>query len=279
LQRVLKATTTTLSVTFTVDGIPTDPSPATATVTITRADGTVIVTSGTAVRTGAGVFTYTLSSAQTTNLDILTAAWTSSLGTISTITEIVGGFLFTIADARADSTLSDVAKYPTALIQAARTVAEEVLERACGVAFVPRYHRETLDGSGTTDLAPSWPRVSSVTAASVDGTALAAGDLTGLVAYSSGGIYNLNGWYGGRGNVTISYTHGYPYAPGRVGLAALKLARRYLVDSPVSDRATSMSTPDGGTQFFVTAGVRSAITDIPEANAVIQEYSLIPAIA
>ncbi len=91
---------------------------------------------------------------------------------------------------------------------------------------------------------------------------------------SDGRVYREGGWTAGRRNVVITGTRGYPYPPPRVGRAALLLAKRFLVDSPHSDRATSITTEDGTTQFLVTAGVRQAVTDVPEANAVIEEYGL-----
>ena len=109
--------------------------------------------------------------------------------------------------------------------------------------------------------------------------------------YDDGRLYLATGWSTGwsasspgaatrgRRNVVIKGTYGYPYPPPRVSRAALLLAKRFLVDLPVSDRATSLTTQDGTTQFLVTAGVRQAITDVPECNAVIREYGVRQAFA
>lgn len=185
---------------------------------------------------------------------------------------------FTVAEARTASylggALSSATTYPDTVIEAMRTAVQDALENACGVAFTPRTVTEVFDGSGTTSLLLKWPRVTAVSAASVGGTALTASELTALKTYADGRVYNSNRWATGYGNVSITYTHGYATVPGRVKRAALLLTRRFLIDSPVSDRATSMTGQDGTTQFLVTAGVRNAIFDVPEANAIFLEYGM-----
>ena len=273
-QRVLKDTNVTLNVFFQVDGADTDPSPDAATVTITRDDGTAIVSAASATPSGTGGFLYTLSAGQNDRLDTLTARWTSALGTLETTTEVVGGFLFTVAQARALNPLSDTVRYTTQRVLDARTMVETALEDACGVAFVPRYRRESVNGSGSTELGLAMPRVRAIRAGTLDGTALTVDELAAIVPSGPGIVYTANRWTRGFGNYQISYEHGYDTPPPRVSNAALLLARRYLVDSPVSDRATSLTTEDGTTQFLVTAGVRQAVFDIPEANAVVAQYAL-----
>lgn len=186
---------------------------------------------------------------------------------------------FTVAEARTATylggALSNATTYPDAMISAMRVAVEDALERACGVAFEPRtVMNERHDGTGQSDLLLKWPRPTTVTAASIGGTALTAAELADVVPYDDGRLYRSSGWAPGRGNVLVSYTHGYPIVPGRVKRAALLVTRRFLVDSPVNDRATNLVTQDGATQWLVTAGVREAIFDIPEANAVISEYDM-----
>ena len=270
-QRVLVNTPTTLTVVFEVDGVATDPSPATATVTITRADGTPLLTDEPATRTAVGTFDVSLTAAQNDRVDALTVAWTSSLGTLTTFVEIVGGFLFTIAEARMTKPLDDVATHPSQRIIDARTLAETALEEACSVAFVPRYFTERLDGKRDTDLLLSTVRPLTITACTVDGVTVAPSELE---LYADGRVYRQAGWGTLRRGVTITGTHGYASPPPRVSRAAILLAKRFLIDSPVSDRATSLTTEDGTTQFLVTAGVRQAVFDIPECNAVVELYGL-----
>ena len=187
---------------------------------------------------------------------------------------------FTVAEARSASflggALSDVTKYPDADIDAMRVAVEEALEHACGVAFVQRDASENLDGTGGFDLFLPYPRPQSVTSCSIGGLALTSDQLAALVLYRDGRVYNPSTWPRGRGNVAIVYQHGYLDVPGRVKRAAMILTRRFLVDSPVSDRSTTLINPDGTTQYMVTAGVRDAIFDVPEANAIVNEYGVGP---
>lgn len=278
MQRIVRGLSATLSYTFYSDGTATNPSPDATTVTITRDDGTAIVT-GAAATEGAtaGVVTYTLTPAQTATLDILTVAWTATFGgqaqTFTDIVEVAGGVLFTIAQARAVSPLNDTSTYTTARIVEARTMVETALEDACGVAFVPRYKRQFVSGNGrSTVILP--PRTTAIRSVTLDGAVVSQGYVDTMRLLPTGEVYYPSWWSQGYANYEIAFEHGYDYPPPRVTHAALKLAKRYLVDSPVSDRATTLTTEDGTTQFLVTAGVRQAVFDIPEANAVVDQYSL-----
>jgi hypothetical protein len=271
MQRLLTGTPATISMTLRVDATATDPSPDSATITITRADGTVMVAAAAATNSGTGVFSYALSAAQLATLDELTVQWVSALGTVTDTVEVVGGFHFALSEARALKPMDDAATYSAARLTQARTLAETALEDACMVPFVPRYFRWRLDGNGRCDLMLPRSRPLTVTTATVDGAALTVGDLE---LYEDGRVYSPNGWASGRRNVIIAGTYGYPFPPPRVARASMLLAKRFIVDSPVNDRATSLTTEDGTTSYLVTAGVRSAITDVPEANAVIEIYGM-----
>lgn len=291
--RVVQGRSATLAHTFYSDGVATDPSPDAATIGITREDGAILVAAGTpATEVGTGTVSYTLTPAQTALLDVLTVTWTAVFGAQSqsfvTRVEIRGDVLFSIADARLLSPLGNTTTYPAARIATARTLAETALEEACRVPFAPTYFRVTLDGDSRTDLLLPIVLPLTVTTATVDGQTV---DPTTIGLYDDGRLYLATGWSTGwsanspgaatrgRRNVIIKGTYGYPYPPPRVSRAALLLAKRFLVDLPVSDRATSLTTQDGTTQFLVTAGVRQAVFDVPECNAVIREYGVRQAFA
>jgi hypothetical protein len=95
---------------------------------------------------GTGKVSFTLTPAQTAQLDRLTVTWTASFGgqpqTFTDIVEVAGDVLFTIDQARA--ALGDPA-YDAAKIRDARTRAEQEIERALNYALVPRYETATLD--------------------------------------------------------------------------------------------------------------------------------------
>lgn len=275
-ERVLQATSATISATFQVDGVATDPSPDTATIKITRADGSTLLAETAASPTGVGKFSYTLTPTHTALLDELSVAWkatlNASLQTLTTTVEVVGGFLFSIAQIRqAPYELLEV-DYPNDLVADARTLAEQRIEDACGVAFVPRYRRETLSGLGGPVLLVGSPRIRSLRTATVDGTDLTVGEL-GEVTYSAAGTayWTNNRWANGVNNVTVAYEHGFDSVPAPVSRAALILAKHYLTDTPFDDRHTSISTEDG-TFTLATPGLRGSITGLPEVDQIIGQY-------
>lgn len=186
---------------------------------------------------------------------------------------------FTVAEARALAPLQDMGKYPDADIDAMRVAVEEALEHACGVAFVPRVTTpitEILDGDGTDEIVlKDWARPITISAATVSTIALTSDQLAALVLSADGTIYSPALWTRGRRNVSITYTHGWPAVPGRVKRAAIRGTKRFLVDTPVNDRAISIvNSEDGTVQRLVTAGVGAAIFDIPELNAIVNEYGV-----
>lgn len=281
MERYLKATAATTSVTFQEDGVTVDPG--TVTLTLTREDGTVIASAQATSGTGAAARTFNLTAAtHLASLDVLRLDWYSATkGTLTTYAEVVGGFLFSVAELRA--LLPNTDTYPTADLITGRTLAEQALEDACGVPFVPRYFRVKVDGSGHEDLLlPPRPlSITSVTTgatSSSDGTALTAAELEDLRLYDDGRLYHSAGWIAGRGNVEIKGTHGYPRPPARVSRAALKLAERFLRDTPLSEMMTSYSGPDGTTQHMGSEGTRQRIAlkifDVPEAETVLNLYGL-----
>jgi hypothetical protein len=145
VQRILQNTSADLPAVVTVAETGTDPTPDSATVTITRADGTVVVQDAVANNGMNGGFVYPLSPAQTALLDTLTAVWTFTYGglvqQLRTQAEVVGGYHFTLGQLRQLAPLSDASTYTTAKLIEARTLAETTIEQECGRAFVPRYWR------------------------------------------------------------------------------------------------------------------------------------------
>ena len=272
MDRVLVDTPATISNSWYSDGVIADPG--TTTIGITAADGTVVQAAGTATTgSGAAARTYALTTTHTANLDLLTVTWTTqNFGVAVTYVEVVGGFLFSVADARAISPLNNTTTYPTAKIVAVRTLVEEAIEDACGVAFVPRYRRETLSGLGEPDLPLGRAQIRSVRTASIDGEALSSDDLELVLPHSTRYLNYENNWDTGYGNVIVGYEHGFDFPPARITRAALMLAKRWLVEGPIDDRATSLITEDG-TFALVTPGLRGALFDVPEVNAAIEEYN------
>jgi hypothetical protein len=131
LQRIVRGRSATLTHTFYSDATATDPSPDTTTVTITRADGTAVVTGAAATEAGTGVVTYTVTPAQTALLDRWTVTWTATFGGQSqpfvSYVEVAGDVLFSLAEARAVAPLNNTTTYTTAAIVAMRTSVEQAI--------------------------------------------------------------------------------------------------------------------------------------------------------
>lgn len=253
MDRILQSTASTIQVTFNVDGVPTTSATA-VTVTITRDDGTAMVTNAaTTAGAGTGVYQYTLTAAQTAQLDVLTAAWsgtiTGNAQTLKTTVEIVGGFMFTIDQARTamgDATLS------AAKIAEARTYAETELEGELNYAVVPRYARDTPIAGPSYGL---WlrPFLRSVRGATVAGVALTSTELTSLVL-NQGFVYGFS-WprpllstTAPPSPVTIRYEHGLDIPPPGATRAALAVAVEFLgggTTGSIDPRAESIITDDG----------------------------------
>lgn len=277
MQRIVRGLSSTLSHTFYSDGVATNPSPDTATVGITRDDGTVLVASGTAATEGGtGVVTYTLTPAQTALLDILSVSWTATFGgqaqTFTDTVEIAGGVLFAISDARLFSPLEDTVKYTTSRIVTARTVAEGRLESRCGVAFVPRYAREFFDGTGGRGLMLP-PRTTAIRSVKVDGVAVT--DISGIRLARTGRASWASGWARGDSNYEIVYEHGFDDGATRMeaGIHALTLAKHHLVHGPIDDRATNVVTEDASFAL-ATPGMRGSSFGLPDVDAFVKHANL-----
>jgi hypothetical protein len=266
MDRVLQNTPTVLTVTFYVDGVATDPTPQTVTVTLTRADGTNVVTAAAATRVSAGVYSYPLSAAVTATLDQLAGTWVSTnLGTLTSEHEIVGGYLFTVSQLRAfsNNAFADTVKYPTAELVRIRTDVEVALERELGYALVPRYERATVTAqSQYIQLKPYTRTIRSLSSAgaTIDTSALPLSE-TGYVA----GTYN---W-----PVVVGYEHGLDAnsdTTRRMQRAGLMLAKAWLQDSPVDDRASTFSSVDGGTYGLVVPGRGGSTFGVPDVDVAVE---------
>lgn len=272
MDRVQQGTSVTIAHTFTVDGVAADPTPDSATIEILRGDGTELVPAGTnATNAGPGKFTYTLTPTQTAQLDLLTVKWTATFGQLQTMTsrvEIVGGFLFTVAEARALKPLGNAEMYPLAALLTARTLAEQTLEEVCNVAFVPRYRRERAIPVRHGHVRVKGRDIRAIRDLTVDDVALTVDELAAITVpreFTIAGVSKTGSRY------VIGYEHGHDFPPEQARRIALRLAKRYLVETPIDERASSMTTDDG-TISLVTPGLRGMLFDIPEANAFVQVY-------
>lgn len=254
MQLVLRNADSKIRTTFTgPDGeVATPTSPK---VTIVRdSDGETIADAASATVESGGVASYTISAEDIPEVDRLTVAWSAADASApNDVVEVVGGFLCSLEAIDPDADPSDSRRL--------REQAELWLEDACGVAFRPRYERETIDARGSTSLLLSRPLVSAVLSASDDGTAIDVDDLTVGEVVSQPSCFT--------GLVDIAYAHGYAAPPEPIKRAVIKLAQ--FASSGDSDRVTRFAEDDQ--QFWLTVGgVGGAATSIPEVNAAIEAY-------
>lgn len=243
-----------------------------------------------AIRDGAGVSALTQTTATTiTNgiayeaaysvldaLDTYTCTWTGMKSAAAkewtSIVELCGGYLFEIADMRAfDSAFTSSATISDAKMRAARTAAEQRLEQACRVAFVPRARRLTLTGNGTSSFFLPDNAVRRVVSLSVDDVAFTAGELTELDVREWGRVTRGDGLtFEDGSSIEVFYEHGLDYPDAPVVQAAMLLAREYLVRSALSSRATVEATDVGF--FRVSVAGPDRPTGLPEVDAVISDF-------
>jgi hypothetical protein len=246
-------------------GAPLASPPSSPLVTVTNDAGLTLGSDIPAAPTlNAGEYTVTLTNAMTTQLDRLRLNWTSGgFGTQSTYVDVVGGFFFTIAELRASSPqLASTTTFTTTRLLEARTSVEDALEKVLGFAMVPRFRTQTLTGWARTEwplLNELWPYVRVIRTIVVDEVA---------IEPAAFGGYD---WPPGYSTVEVAYEHGLDEPGPRWKRYALMLAKNWLLDSPIDDRASTFSSVEGGTYGLVTPGLRGSIFGIPEVDAAVNE--------
>lgn len=267
-EHVLKNTSATLSMTFS------SAPDAGVTVTITDAAGAAVVTDE-ATTVAGSTASYLLD--PQAEVASLTAVWTGDFGgveqSVSSAVEIVGGHLFTIAQARAfdDQALNNDTLYPDSLIRETRAGIAEMFATECGVSFVPMYGRETLSGERRRDLWLSNGHVNRILSANVDTVALTPTELADVQTYPYGRMFWSRSWAWGHRNIVVEYEHGYQTVPYEIHRAALVLARYTLVATNLSDRTISLSNELGTVRLSVPG--HNYPTGIPVVDAALGRYS------
>jgi hypothetical protein len=276
VERILRNTPSTLKITFYGDAAPIDAD-GPVTVTITKPDGTLLgAVNQATVHNGLGTYNYTL--APQANLRRLRLDWTGTFtGVVSIITswtEVVGGYYFTLNEARNyDSVIAgNLVKYTDEMLIEARTFVETEFERICQRAFVPRGEYELLSGNNSRYIYLQHPEISKIISISVAGD-----DWTSFPVRTDGSrsLEVVNGnWFPwslfGETNVIIEYEYGAQFVPSDIKRAALKRMRSIVVgqQNRIDERATLMSVPDFGTFSLATPG-RNSLTGFPEIDAVL----------
>jgi hypothetical protein len=185
--------------------------------------------------------------------------------------EVVGGFLFTIPEARnSDIDLADRDRFPTAEVRHYREVVEAEFETITGRSFTPRVTRAEVEADGTRSLYLGYLDVGAV--AAVDGPSGPL-DATGWAVDPLGFLkapYELPD--GDR--FTVTFTYGFVLVPEDVKRAGLIRLRSLLTAerSGIPDRATSFVAAEGGNFTLATPGRGGSETGIPEVDATLKRY-------
>lgn len=251
------------------------------TVRVQTADGTDLVTAGSSTTSaGAGVYQRALTPAQTSNLNWLTATWTdaSSGATRVTYHEIVGGFYFSLATAYAwDDALSSQAPE---LLRTRRTETENECELITSTAWAPRYRRISCSGNNQPSIVLDRAPVRTVRSVRVYSTptsytAFSTTELAALAARDDGTLVRTDGniFDAGEANLVIEFEHGHERPPADLLDANLlrfkdRIGRK---NSGVQQRATSWTSPDGGTLTLDQPEIYK--TGFPDVDAVYSRYS------
>lgn len=243
-------------------------------VTVARDDGTVL-TPPTATAVTTGVYQVTLTSAaHTTQLDRLTLTWTGTTSagpqTLYQSVEVAGGVFVTVGALRSagDGALADSSKFSAALLNETVEEFEQLAERYCGTAMVPRFQRDNLVGNGRTSILLSRANVRTastplylLSAASVDTAGVSTAFTTTNWIAARSGILTTDGdiftlTANGEANIVVRYPHGLDRPPAGI-VKACKLwvrnqllqdrnsfGRDVLSETQGSGISTSYSTPD-----------------------------------
>lgn len=258
----------------------------TVTVGVTRADGSSLIAAGTAtIGSGSALRQVAVTAAQTATLDVLIATWTDSGGgTATTLHEIVGGFYFSLAEARqVQSTLGDISKYPAAVLRDVRAAVEDEFEEIAGCAFVPRYRRVRVRGSDTNTLTLPDPLVrtvrsvraystaSSYTTWTADQLAAIMTDDSGVLDTGTGGVFPCVG-----AGLVIEYEHGHDRPPSDLRRHALTRLREIANDpvAAVPSRAERFTSPEGTVVYsLLPGGPGGRRTGNPDIDAALTRYA------
>ena len=248
VQRVLRDTQAQPEVEFFV-GVTSTAADGAVTVDILRADGSIFATDAATTHIGvAGVYRYTL--APQANLELFTLQWEGTFGgvvqRVTTQVEVVGGYVVSLADLAAESGLAT--KTPAELAES-RQWFEDRAESYCGVAFVPRYARDVLDGTGSRRLDLIHARPRRLLSVKFDGVVQTT---TTWDLYDDPGYIVAPTWFPfGFRNVEVIYEHGYDQAPSDIRDAALTTIR----SNVLGGGSAGGGIPAGVTQLSTDAGV------------------------
>ena len=229
---------------------------------------------------GSGVYSYVLQAQS--DLKELTVTWSGAWGgtamEFTTTTEVVGNFYATPAEVRAMDMISgESSTFPAADLVGAINYATAVIDDYCGASFVQRYQRDVLNGTGAESIRVTQLFPETLLAASIDGTALTAAQISNTALFADGTMVRKDGtWtYTLPGHkVVIEYEYGLAdTAPEDIRWAARTLARYHLLEqvSRIPDRAISVQSEFGQIQLSPPGGLNRP-TPLNDVNVILNRH-------
>lgn len=241
--------------------------------------GEQVLAAGGASSSSTGIYTRTVPASETGILDRYEATWTvvksAQTNIFKTHYEVVGGFYFSIGEARAydGAKLSNTTTYPNQAIVDAREQIESEIEARARVAFVPRGRRVTVSGSGMETLLLPDSYVRRIVSGSVSDTALTPTQVSDLIVDGPAGLLWTAGvWHAGHENVVLHYEHGYDEVPAQIKKLALSLLVRRLASTATS--AVGVKSESVGS-YSVTYGDGGAM-DLSDGELDVIDYFRAP---
>lgn len=284
VERVLRNTAATISVTF-YNGSTAVEADGVVNVVAKKADSTTLLS--TAATNDPAVGVYSVVIPPQANLNLLTLTWSGTFSgtaiSIESNVEIVGGFLFSIAELRNSDTALTITRFPNQSLIDARLTVESEFEDICHRAFVPRFAAEYVNGEWIDEVWLSKPEPLRITKISNGST-----------------VYDASGWETSRylrrdrealhrlllsgpalalaylTDTYIEYEYGMAQVPIPIKDKAIRRAKLNLLGmaSTIDPRATTMILPDIGSVNLATPGMRGLETGIPDIDVVLRRYTL-----
>jgi hypothetical protein len=241
-----------------------------ATVTINRIDGSTVVTDASAVNGQ-----YTLTAAQTAQLDTLVLTWSFTYSgqpaTAQTRVEIIGAWLFLLTEARNfdQKQLTNATTYPDAVITAARSEILKEIGEYCGVSFVPAY--KLLYGYLNTEVDFIVLTDNKITKLrSIDFWVNGAWSSQATSNYKVDGDGVIYGFFP-SGMFRVGYEYGYTTPPLEIKRTGLKILLSKIIPSNLPSRALSYDI-GGSTYKLSVANGDNRPYGLPDVDSVLVQY-------
>jgi hypothetical protein len=268
IQRVLRDTQATLEVTF-YSGTTATDADAGVTITITKGDGTALVTDQATTHDGTGIYRYTL--APQADLNDLRCKWSGTFGSvaqsITTYAAIVGAFYVPLVDIRALDGLSSATTFPDQQLLEARQAFEDLAERFTGKAWVPRYGRVERWGDNTSSFDVRRSPLRKLLSVTTDAVATT---FSAWTVNRDGFVQRDAGLFLATQRIVMEFEHGEDVPDAELVQATLRAVRKAVLNtrSGIPENALTMTTAEGG--FTLGIAGENRPTGDPYIDGVLQ---------